>query len=434
MPERPGRTAGPYANHPPAHHTDRERRYGYRLFLGSHVLNETGAAATLVVLPLTAALSLGAEAWEMALLQTFYFMPYLVFGLLAGAIVERLRPRRVMIGTDLLRFAALMSLPASWAIDALFLPHLYAVALLLGCAQLFGDIADHSYLPQLMVKDRLFRSNSNLQMIRATAELGGPGLGGVCVQWLGTHLAVAANGLASALSALLLWRIPVPDAKPPEPSHGLARQTWQGIRILLRHPVLRLLALSASANNLILSATLSLDVVFLNSVVGVAPGLVGFLLAAGAVGALIGAWLAPRLTTALGAGRTAVLAVPVVAPFMFLIPLSGDGWRVTAFVLGQIAISTGITVFNIMQVTYRQQVCPPSLLSRMTAMFRFAVWGAAPLGATAGGALAASVGVCQALWILAGALVVVAPMLLCSPLRRMREFDEYPFMNDRTSC
>lgn len=433
MPERPS-AAAPDAHDQPARDTGREHRYGYRLFLGSHVLNETGAAATLVVLPLTAVLSLNAEAWGTALIQTCYFAPYLVFGLPAGAIAERMRPRRVMIGADLARCGALMSLPAAWAIGSLSLPHLYAVALLLGCAQLVGDIADHSYLPHLLARDRLFRGNSDLQMIRATAELGGPGLGGVVVQWLGTHLAVALNGLASAVSALLLWRVPVPDAKPPAPSRGLARQTWHGIGILLRHPVLRLLALAASLNNLILSAALSLEVVFLNRVVGVAPGLVGFLLAAGAVGALIGAWLAPRLTRALGSGRTAVLAVPVTAPFLFLVPLTGDGWRVALFALGQIAIGIGVTVFNITQVTYRQRVCPPELRSRMAAMFRFAVWGAAPLGATAGGALAASMGVRQTLWIVAAALVVAAPLLLCSPLRRLRDLDENPSVDVQQGC
>ncbi|MFI8199452.1 MFS transporter [Streptomyces sp. NPDC085942] len=433
MPERPS-TADLNANAPDARDLDRRYRHGYRLFLGSHAINETGAAATLVVLPLTAVLSLDAQAWQTALIQTFHFAPYLVFGLPAGAVVERLRPRRVMIGADLLRFVALMSLPVAWALNTLSLPHLYAAALLLGGAQLFGDIADQGYLPHLLVKDRLFQGNSNLQMIRATAELGGPGIGGVAVQWLGTHLAVAVSGMASALSALLLWRVSVPDAQPTAPSHGLVRQTWHGISVLLRHPVLRLLVLSASLNNLILSAALALDVVFLNQVVGVTAGLVGFLLAAGAVGALIGAWSAPRLTRALGSGRTAVLAVPVAAPFMFLIPLTGDGWRVALFAIGHIAISIGITVFNIMQVTYRQQVCPPELLSRMAAMFRWAVWGGAPLGATAGGALAACVGVRDTLWILAGALMVVAPLLLCSPLRRMRDFDDSPSAGTLKRC
>ncbi|MFI1012775.1 MFS transporter [Streptomyces sp. NPDC020965] len=418
---------------PPASGPEAARRRGFRLLLGSHLLNETGAAATLVVLPLTAVLTLDASAWQTALVQTFHFAAYLVLGLPAGALVERMRPRRVMIGADLVRCVALASLPIAWSADLLSLPLIYAVALLLGCAQLFGDIADHSYLPHLMSDDRLVRGNSSLQMIRSGAELGGPGLGGLCVQWLGAQLALAGNAVASAASALLLWRITVPEPRPPAPTGNLAGQIWQGVRFLRGHPVLRMLALSASLNNLVFSAIFALDVIFLSRVVGVDAGLVGLLLASGAVGALIGAWSAPRLSRRFGEARTAMLAVPVAAPCMVLIPLTYDGWRLALFALAHITISIGVTVFNIMQVSYRQRACPPGLLSRMSAMFRFAVWGAAPLGALLGGGLAAYAGVRTALWILAGVLLLIAPLLVFSPLRRMRDFDAR-FRTSTVSC
>ncbi|GAA1087549.1 MFS transporter [Nocardiopsis composta] len=396
----------------------------FRLFLGSHLFNETGAAAVQVVLPLTAVLVLDASAWEVGLLQAANHAAYLVLGLPAGAWVGRMRPRRVMIGADLVRFAALAALPAAWACGLLSLPLLCLAALLLGAAQLFGDIADHTYLPQLRSGAGLVAGNSGLQAVRSGAELGGPGLGGLCVQWLGGLAALAANAAAPAVSAVLLCRIATPDARPEPPEGGLAAQVGQGVAFLLRHRVLRVLALSAGLNNLVFSAFFALEVVFLTRVVGVSAGAVGVLTASGAAGALLGAWAAPRLGRALGAARTAVLAVPAAAPFMLLFPLTGAGWRVALFAVANVAVGAGVTVFNVMQVSYRQQVCPAGLLSRVSALFRFAVWGVAPLGALAGGALAEVLGVRPALWVLAAALAAVAPLPALSPLRRMRDFDD----------
>ncbi|MEU7367180.1 MFS transporter [Streptomyces hygroscopicus] len=411
----------------------RARRTGFRLLIGSHVLNETGAAATLVVLPLTAVLALDASAWQTALIESAYFAAYLVLGLPAGALVERMRLRRVMIAADVTRCVALASLPLAWAGDVLSLPMIYGAALLLGGAQLFGDIADHSYLPHLVSDDRLVQGNSTLQLVRSGAELGGPGLGGLSVQGLGAYWALAANTVASAASAVLLWRIAVPEPKPPKPPHGLVRQTWEGLRFVRDHRVLRAFALSAGLNNFVFSGAFALNVVFLSEVVAVPPGLVGVLLASGAVGALTGAWLTPRLARRFGDARTAVLAVPAAAPFLLLTPLTDDGWRIALFPLSHIAISVGVTAFNILQVTYRQRACPAGMLSRVSALFRFAVWGVAPLGAMAGGALAAHLGVRTALWVLAGALIAVAPLPVCSPLRGTRNFDvNFPARD--TSC
>ncbi|MFE1936315.1 MFS transporter [Streptomyces sp. NPDC059474] len=411
----------------------RARRMGFRLLIGSHVLNETGAATTLVVLPLTAVLALDASAWQTALIESAYFAAYLVLGLPAGALVERMRLRRVMIAADVVRCVALASLPLAWAGDVLSLPMIYGVALLLGAAQLFGDIADHSYLPHLVSDDRLVQGNSTLQLVRSGAELGGPGLGGLSVQGFGAYWALAANAVVSAVSAVLLWRIAVFEPKPPKPPHGLARQTWEGLRFVRDQPVLRAFALSASLNNFVFSGAFALNVVFLSKVVTVPPGLVGMLLGSGAVGALVGAWLTPRLARRFGDARTAMLAVPATAPFLLLTPLTDDDWRVVLFALSHIAISVGVTAFNILQVTYRQRACPTGMLSRVSAIFRFAVWGVAPLGAMAGGALAAHLGVRTALWALAGTLIVVAPLLVCSPLRGMRNFDAN-FPTRHASC
>ncbi|MEY7971411.1 MFS transporter [Saccharomonospora xinjiangensis] len=402
------------------------RAPGFRLFLGSHVLNETGAAAVAVVLPLTAALVLAASTWEIALVQAAYHTAYLVFGLPAGAFVARWPPRRVMIAADGVRCAALLPLPIAFAAGLLSVPLLCVIALLLGSAQLVGDIADHTYLPALVDPGGLVPANSTLQAVRSGAELGGPGLGGLSAQWLGGPAALAAAGAASALSALSLWRIRTPDRPGHRPEGSLAHQVAEGVRFVVRHPTLGPLALSASLNNLVFSAVLALDVVLLTRVAGLPAGWTGVLLASGALGALLGASCATRVSSALGTGRTLVLAIPLSAPALLLLPLVGEGWRVLLFPCAHISISVAVTVFNILQVSHRQRICPPELLSRVTSVFRFAVWGAAPLGAVLSGALAQAWGVRPTLWVFAVALLVVAPMPAFFGLHRSCELSGDP--------
>lgn len=399
-------------------------RRAFRLFLGSHVLNETSAAAVAVVLPLTAALVLAASTWEIVLVQAAHHTAYLLFGLPAGAVAARWPPRRVMIAADGVRCAALLPLPIAFATDLLSVPLLCVTALLLGSAQLVGDIADHSYLPALVGPGDLVPANSVVQAVRSGAELGGPGLGGLGVQWLGGPAALAAGGVASALSALSLWRIRTADHPGHRQEGSLARQVAEGVRFVARHPSLGPLALSASLNNLLFGGVFALDVVLLTRIAALPAGWTGLLLASGALGALLGAACATRVSSALGTGRTLVLAIPLTAPALLLLPLVDTGWRVLLFPCAHITISVGVTIFNILQVSHRQRSCPPELLSRVTSVFRFAVWGAAPLGALLSGALAQSWGVRPALWVFAATLLLVAPLPALFGLHHLRELTD----------
>ncbi|MFD4791561.1 MFS transporter, partial [Streptomyces sp. NPDC058459] len=146
--------------------------------------------------------------------------------------------------------------------------------------------------------------------------------------------------------------------------------------------------------------------------------------ATAAVGSVLAALVTQSLSRRVGAARLTWLSLLVAMPFGLLLPQAEEGWRLGLLVLGLLVQSAGVTTYNICQVAYRQTVCPPRLLGRMTATMRFLVWGTLPVSGVLAGALGELVGVRSALWVLTAGLTLTPLILLCSPLRRMRDFGE----------
>ncbi|WP_327302214.1 MFS transporter [Streptomyces sp. NBC_01298] len=407
------------------HRAEHRQRRDFRLFMSSHICNELGSSITYVALPLMAVLTLDASPMQAGLLAAAEHAAFLVLGLPAGAWVDRMRRRRVMMAADLARTVLLTALPVAYLLDLHSMPLLYAVALLLGCARLFGDVADQSYLPTLIGKDTLTAGNSKLETVRSGAEFAGPGIAGFLVQLLGAAGTLAGQAVTSLVSAVLLGRIGVREEKPePAPRRHLVRDIREGLDYVLSHRILRVIALNTAAVNLFLSAVMAIEVLFLTRTVGLPPAAVGWVLTTATIGSVLAATVADRVTRAVGAARLTWLSLLVTMPFGLLLPLADKDWRIGLFVLGSFVQSAGVTLYNICQVTYRQTVCPPHLLGRMTATMRFLVWGVLPLSGLLAGFLGEMLGVRDALWLCAAALSVAPLVLLCSPLRRMREFED----------
>ncbi|MFF6995415.1 MFS transporter [Streptomyces sp. NPDC008313] len=399
------------------------RSRDFRLLLAGAAAGQLGAQVTLVALPLVAVLELDASAFQVGLVTAAETAGFLLVGLPAGALTDRMRKRPLMVRADLVRAAAMASVPTAALLDVLTMAQLYAVALVTGVATVFFDVAHQSYLPQILPLDQLVPGNGALETVRSTAQVTGPGLGGGLVQLVGAHLAVVADAVGYALSALFLLRIEQPE-DPPEPTPGvsLRKDIGEGIRFVTGHPLLRVIALTTALANLCAAVLMATQTVHLVRAVGLRPGALGLVLSASAVGGLLGAVCAGRLGARLGQARVILLSVLLTGPFAVLWPLSGHGGLgAVLFATGSAVVSFGAVVYNVAQVSFRQALCPPRLLGRMNATLRFLMWGTLPLGALLGGALAQSYGPRTALaWCAAGFLAVPLPLLL-SPLRRMRD-------------
>ncbi|MFF2043374.1 MFS transporter [Kitasatospora sp. NPDC058170] len=394
----------------------------FRLLLSGAAAAQVGNQVTLVALPLVAVLELDATPFQVGLLTAAETAAFLLVGLPAGAWLDRMRKRPVLIRADVVRCLAVASIPPAAALGVLTMAQLYLVALVVGVATVFFDVAHQSFLPQLLPREHLVGGNGALETVRSSAQIAGPGLGGGLVQLIGAPLAIVADAIGYLVSVVLLWGIRVEEPKPrPEPGRALRAEIGEGVRYVLGHPLLRVIAATTALSNLFAAVLMAVQTVFWVRTLELSPAAIGVLLSVSAVGGLAGALCAGPLARWVGQARLIWLSAVVVAPFAMLWPLSGRGAGVVLFGIGSAVVLFGSVVYNVAQVSFRQTVCPPELLGRMNATMRFLVWGTLPLGALAGGALADAAGPRTALWACAVGFLFVPLPLLFSPLRGLRE-------------
>ncbi|WP_260477522.1 MFS transporter [Nonomuraea sp. WAC 01424] len=394
-------------------------------FLTSHVGNELGANISRVALPLVAVVALHAGPAQVALLSALQTAAFLLLGLPAGVWVDRMRRRRVMVVSDLARFVLLASIPLAAHLGVLSIGMMFTVAFLAGVAQVFNDVADQTYLPNLVSTPQLGDGNSKLEVVRSGGFLAGPGIGGALVQLLGAPRTMLATALGALASAVFLSSIRTPD-KPPAAGvrEPLLRGIGAGLRYVWRDRLMRMFAAASIAANVTVGAVLGLSVLFLAEDVGLPPGLIGVLLMSGGFGGVAAGLLGGVLSRRIGTARMTWLSLTVPAPFALLLPMTQADWRVAFFAITSIALSWSSALSTVGLITYRQTTVPEHLLGRVNASFRSFMWGSIPLGALLGGFVAQEIGVRTALWVfMIGRLVSFVPLLF-SPLPWLRDFDE----------
>lgn len=186
----------------------------YRNLWLSHSVSLIGTQVSVLAFPLMALLLLDASATEVSMLAAVEFLPSLLLGLPAGAWVERLPRRAVLIVSDVVRAVAMACVPLAYVLDALSLPLLFVVAFVIGLGTIFFDIAQLSYLPSLIEQDELTDGNAKLEGARSVAQLGGPTAGGFLIQAFTVPVAIAVDVVSYVLSAFFLLRVRGRDVPP----------------------------------------------------------------------------------------------------------------------------------------------------------------------------------------------------------------------------
>ncbi|MES5820381.1 MFS transporter [Streptomyces sp. RG80] len=408
MPESPWRTAD------------------FRVLFAASTLSQLGTNVSYVAVPLLAVTALDAGPGQVGALATLSTLAFLLIGLPAGAWVDRMRHRRVLIVADLARAALYVSVPLAWWTDTLTLGQLYAVVLFNGAATVFFDVASQSTLPRLVGRDALVPANAALVGLQAVGNVAGRGAGGALVQFLTAPVALlcaAVTYLASGLQLIAIRGKEAPAGRKRRAS--LKAEIAEGLRHVFGNPELRALALTAALVNLgMQTVNTMLPLLFVRELDLPASAL-GLFWAAGGLGLLLGARCARPLAARLGHGRTLGLAGAVLAPAGLLVPLidrgpwlwiAGAGWILVLFKTG---------TDNVLGVSLRQRMTSDDLLGRMNATYRFVLTGALAVGAAVAGLLGELVGVRATLWV-GGVLMTTAflPVYL-SPVRTRRELPQH---------
>jgi MFS family permease len=398
------------------------RHRDFRRLWAGDAISQIGTMVTMLALPLLAVKTLHATPFEVGLLTTFETVAFLLVGLPAGAWVDRMRKRSVMIAGDLGRAVALGSVPLVAAFGGLTMWQLYAVVLITGVLTVFFDVSYQSYLPFLVGRQHLVEGNSKLQGTQSVAQVAGPSFGGLLVQLLTAPYAIALDAASYVWSALCVGSIQAREPQPERPADThLLHEVGEGLAFVVRHRLLRAIAACTGSFNLFFTAAQSMLIVLLARNLHLPAGVIGLLLAAGAVGGLAGALLARRLADRFGQGPIIWLSCAVTTPFMLIAPFLQRDATLALFVVAEFVMYGGTVVYNVTQVSFRQALCPERLLGRMNATMRFLVWGTMPLGGLLGGALGATIGVRMTILVcVIGASLAFLPVYF-SPLRTMRE-------------
>jgi predicted MFS family arabinose efflux permease len=392
----------------------------FRRFFLAAALSKAGTQISSLAVPLVAVLTLDATPGEVGLLAALHTVAFLLVGLPAGAWLDRMCRRPVLVAADLFRAGLLATIPVAWALDMLTLHLLYAVVLLNSVATVFFDIAAASYLPHLVSRAGLVAANARLTTVESAGHVAGPAAGGWLVQVLGPPLAIAIDAASYLWSAVWLVSVRRAEAPPePRPRRRLAAEIREGLAFVRTHAVLRAVVLAGGLTNVALAASFSMIPIVLVRELGYSEGVLGAYLAVSGLGGLLGAATARPLAQRLGEAKAVWLLGIAVAPVAVLVPLVGHvpvalaaaGWAVVAY---------KVSVDNVLLVTFRQQVTPDPLLGRVNATVRVLLTGCVTAGAAAAGLLGQLAGPRAALWLSAAVLAVTWVPVFRSPLRKNR--------------
>jgi len=400
------------------------RQRDFRLLGIGQGVSSLGTWVSSTALQVMAIVTLGAGPLEMGVLAVCSSAGILVVGPIAGAWVDRLPRRPVMIAADLARAMVLATIPVAALVGTLRIELLYLAALGTSSFSSFFEAAYRSYPPVLVPRERLTDANGSLSAVSSAAEITGPPLGGALVQFLSAPIAVALDALSFVASAISLAFIKAREARDPSapPREPLLREIRHGVAFLAAEPSLRVIALSGVASALFGNFYGALYVLYGLDELGLSPVLVGVTVAAGGVGGLIAAPLAGRVARRWGIGRALIGTRLAAAILGFLMPLAA-GPTAFLFLLIPQLIGDGLATISIVNaVTLRQLLSPSYMLGRVNATMHVLAFGVGPIGALIGATIAELYGIRAAVWvatigIFAGTLVLFLP----SPLLRMRE-------------
>lgn len=366
--------------------------------------------------------NLGADQTDLGLVRSAQWLPMLLFGLLAGVLIDRVRRRPVLILSDAVCALAFATIGVLGLLDQLTVWRVAALVFVSGTAALCGTAAHQSFLPRLVPTHALPQANSRLEQSMTAAESVGPLLAGVLVRALSAPVAILVNAGTYAVSALILATIRVPE---PEPSPRTGRRLWaelaEGARWVYGHRTLRPYAVALHTWFFFNSAAMTILVFYAATEIGLDPVAIGLVLAAAGVSGVVAAGITPRLAQRFGLGAVACFA-QWLTPLAFLLAAlapTGPG-GLALLVAGQVVWGTSSGLEGPLTMSYRNAVTPDRLRARMNATIRSLNWGTITVSAPLAGWFAASYGNRAALFVSVGGLVVAALALTLSPYRRVR--------------
>jgi MFS family permease len=365
----------------------------FRLLFTASTGSNLGDGVLLAAVPLLAR-RLSDDPLAVSSVTVAATLPWLLFGLAAGAIVDRTDRRRAMVRADIARCVGLALFALAVSAGSPSLAAVIAIVFLVGAAETIFDTAAQAVLPTLVATEQLERANGRLFGAQTAANgFVGPPLGALLFA-AGTALPFALDAATFGLSAALLVGLPRPRSgrRATSTPRGttLRHDVREGLAWLWRHDGVRAFAIGAAVVNLAHTAAMAVAVLLVRDELGGSELVFGLTLGGAATGSVAGSLLAAAIVERVGR-RRAVLGA--IAAFALSLLCTGLAPNAVAAALGLAAFGAAGEVWNVVAVSYRQARVPDHLLGRVMASYRVIAYGAMPVGAALGGVVAAAAGV-----------------------------------------
>jgi len=396
----------------------------FRKLWGSLTITSFGTQITNLALPLTAALLLHASPMQMGILVALETLPFALFSLHAGVLLDRVRKLPVVIAADLGRALALACIPIAAWFGWLSIEVLFGVGFLCGVQNVVGGAAYQVLLAQMAGRKRLVEANAKIALGETSAALVGPGLAGALIHVLTAPFAIALDALSFVLSALMLRRIKArSDVPQVDGATSVWREIGEGLKLVWENRTLWGLAWLAGLWQFLHHMQIAVLILFATRQLSLSAGAIGFAYACGGLGCVLASVFAERLSVRIGVGPVIVAGLMITAAGWQAFGLLGGSSWVAMLALGaaMLVFDFGAILYAINYLALRQAITPDRLLGRMTATMRFLTVASAPLGSLVGGALATAIGLRGTLLVVGAlGLALALAAVLWSPVRQHR--------------
>lgn len=389
--------------------------WDFRKWFAGRTISTLGTEATAIAIPVLIFQQTGSPALT-GLVSAVIVLPYLVFGLIAGGVADRMNRSGLMVASDLVGAMALISIPIAHLAGLHSTVHILVVTFVVWTAFVWFDAASFGALIAVVGKSKLAAANSALWSSATVVGIVVPALAGIVIALWGPEVILMADALSAVASALLIMRIRT-DLRPTAVVDGSSEKLWrsirEGLRFIWASTTLRLATLGMAALTFAGGLAMGLLVVCFARALDAPEGALGVFFAAAAVGALLASLTLTRLRRRFGPGRLMVLAflgfVPLLVLFAFV-----PAW-VASLVIWT-AWNFLRTLATINNITIRQEETPPELQGRVNMTGRMIALSGTPAGALVGGVLVEFVPIQVVFAMAAVPVLAVSLVFLRSPL------------------
>ncbi|WP_428954199.1 MFS transporter [Streptomyces sp. cg35] len=397
------------------------RHRPFALLCGEQIASSLGRQITTLALALLAVTGLGAGPFGAAALLALTYLPGAVLSPLAGVLVDRVRLRNLLVAVTAAQALVVGSVPLADAAGHLARGYLYVVAVVSGALTFTLSVALQAALPRVVEPGRLLGANSALTAARTSGQIGGPALGGILVGLVGPAPALLAGSAAYALEALLVLALPAAlNARVKQVARPPLEALRSGLGVVRAQPRLRRMVLSGAGLNLGSGAATALYVFYAARELALSAWQLGATYAVYSAATIAGALLAGRFARRAGLWRATQVCGLVAGAAVFLIPSASLGAGIVLLLAYQVTYGLSGTVWMISMTTTQQQVTPADMRGRVAGLVQAVLLATVPVGALAGGALAAWFGNVPVL-LGSAAVALVSAATLWAPVRSATE-------------